>query len=378
MGSDNIKPAVMYIDQLTWLRGFAAFFVIITHVLRATEVKYVELDEPSNYFLYTFFDMGNFGVVLFFVLSGCTLYISNANKVKRNDILHFYVKRFFRIWPAFAVSIIFYIGFGFIFEYLYTVEPQGYWLEKQFLAGYSFYDVLIYLTLVFNITGPGGLFNNAYWSLPVEFQYYLIFPVIVYSLHKTGVIGPIVIGMVLFVFSKINVFNFDKDSVFSLAYSFCGGVLIGYFYMKYSFRLKQLISYIMLVLIVVIVSAINHGYIALPDIPIISDVRNWFVFLGLLSTFIVLFTKFDINLKIELVLKYYGTISYSTYLYHNMLIAMAVLGLIYFEIYDANLRFLVVFIFTMVASYMLAGLSYKYIEVPSIKIGRTILNKNSK
>jgi len=375
---EKIKSNFMYVDQLTWLRGFAAFFVIISHSLRATEVKYLNSDEVSNFSLYTFLDLGNFGVILFFVLSGCTLYLSNSNKVaNKHEIFQFYVKRFFRIWPAFAISIIFYIGFAFIFENFY-IQPQGHWIEKQFLSNYSVFDLLAYLTLTFNILGPSGLFNNAYWSLPVEFQYYLLFPIIILALKKTGIIGPIFIGMVLFVFSKVNVFGFDKDSVFSLAYSFCGGILIGYFYKKLKFHINQWMSCFLLVLIVVLVSSISHSYISLPNIPLISDTRNWYILFGLLATAIVLFTRFNINMKVEAVLKYYGTISYSTYLYHNLLIAIAVLWLIYMEIHNEHLRFIIVFIFTLISSFLVAAISYKYIEMPSIKIGRNILYRNKK
>jgi len=376
MGKSNIKNShLMYVDQLTWLRGFAALFVIVSHSNRATDVKYLSEDQISDLYLYSLFDMGSFGVVLFFVLSGCTLYISNANKVSNYaEIKQFYVKRFFRIWPAFVVSLVFYMLFSLVFAYFY-IEPQGHWIEKQFLTEYSVKDVLAYVTLTFNVTGPSGLFNNAYWSLPVEFQYYLIFPLIILALNRTGVIGPVLIGMILFVFSKVNVFGFDKDSVFALAYSFCGGVLIGYFYLNLKFRLNQWLSYFLLLLIVFIVSAISHGDIALPDIPLLSDKRNWFVFFGLAATFIVLFSCFNINKKVESILKYYGTISYSTYLYHNLLIAVAVLGLIHLEIHDSHARFLIVFFFAFISSYLVAAVSYKYIELPSIKIGRSILKK---
>ena len=113
------SSGVAYIEQLTWLRGIAAFLVIISHSLRATEVRYSETDEASNIpFLY-WFDLGGFGVTLFLVLSGCTLYISNSNKINRHSILDFYTKRCFRIWPAFVVSMVFYIGFSFIFSNFY-------------------------------------------------------------------------------------------------------------------------------------------------------------------------------------------------------------------------------------------------------------------
>ena len=42
-----------YINQLTWLRGIAAFFVIVSHTINATGVKYGPTDQASDsYFLF--------------------------------------------------------------------------------------------------------------------------------------------------------------------------------------------------------------------------------------------------------------------------------------------------------------------------------------
>jgi len=366
-----------YIDQLTWLRGLAAFFVIVSHTLRATEVKYSSEDEVSSFLLMSLFDMGSFGVVLFFVLSGCTLYISNSDKVSSNkEIAIFYVKRFFRIWPAFVVSLVVYICFRFIFSTWY-VEPQGHWVEKQFLLQYSIYDVFSYLAFTFNLTGPSGLFNNAYWSLPVEFQYYIIFPIIVASL-KFGVVGPVSLGLALYILPKFGFYDFDNKVVFTLAFSFCGGVLVGYIYKKSLFRINSLLGLSLFFFLVCLSSAISQSYITLPDFPIVSGAWNWYGGIAIASVFVVLVTKINIHNKVGLFLKHYGTISYSTYLYHNLFVAIAVLLIINFDIYDDNLRLFFTFFFTLIASYLTASISYRYIEKPSIVVGRNIIRKYKK
>ena len=150
-----------YIEQLTWLRGLAAFFVIVSHTIRATEVKYSLEDETSHFFILSFFDLGRFGVVLFFTLSGCTLYISSSGRVAGySNLITFYIKRFFRIWPAFIVSLAVYIGFSYIFVNSYGLR-QGHWIEAQFYSYFSGQELISYLLLFFNVTGPEGYFNNA-------------------------------------------------------------------------------------------------------------------------------------------------------------------------------------------------------------------------
>ncbi len=358
-----------YADQLTWLRGIAAFFVVVSHSLRATEVKYSHQDQASQSSLISFFDLGNFGVVLFFALSGCTLYISNSTKVGRGQVFTFYIKRFFRIWPAFVVSLLFYMAFRLIFASYYG-DPQDAWVEKQFLTDYSFSDVLSYFTLSFNITGPGEIFNNAYWSLPVEFQYYLIFPLIILSVRYLGFMGPVLIGLFLYLTPKFSFFEFNDLSLFTLAYSFCGGVIIGYLYQRWTLRLNAKLGVFLLALLLIAVSVITNSFVSLPNIPILATKSNWMILFALAAIFIMLFTTFNINKKLEAFLKHYGTISYSNYLYHNIFVGISVLVIINLGIYDTNLRLFGTLFFTLIASYIVATISFKYVELPSIRLGR--------
>ena len=372
MKNESISLDSKYIEQLTWLRGIAAFFVIVSHTLRATEVSYSSMDQASDVLLMRLFDLGSFGVILFFVLSGCTLYISNSDKMSLNYIGKFYTKRFFRIWPAFTVSLIVYILFSYIFAITYPT-PQGFWVEKQFLTNFSASDILLYLTLTFNITGPADLFNNAFWSLPVEFQYYFIFPLILAALRYAGLLGPVILSIALYFLPQSEFVEFDNNNVFTLAFSFCGGVIVGYVYKSTSFRIGSMQGIIMLIILTAMATAIANAYITLPDFPIISNIWNWFGGIGIITVYIALITNFNFHNKVELFLKHYGTISYSTYLYHNLFVAISVLIIINFNIYDGLTRIAFTFSLTLIATYVLATFSFNYIEKPFIVIGRNLL-----
>ncbi|CAH1087199.1 acyltransferase family protein [Candidatus Nitrotoga sp. 1052] len=104
------------LEQLTWLRGIAAFLVIVSHSIRATEIKYSSLDEPSYFLPLGLLDLGSYAVALFFVLSGCTLWISNGKMSGLRDIRHYYLKRTFRIWPTFnlfvGISVLLIVNLG--------------------------------------------------------------------------------------------------------------------------------------------------------------------------------------------------------------------------------------------------------------------------
>lgn len=96
-----------HLDVLTWLRAIAAMLVIVTHVKSATYVAYSTNDEPSYSFAISLLDLGAFAVYLFFALSGCTLFISNSQNLKSlSSFGDFFIKRFMRIWPLFAISLL--------------------------------------------------------------------------------------------------------------------------------------------------------------------------------------------------------------------------------------------------------------------------------
>jgi peptidoglycan/LPS O-acetylase OafA/YrhL len=360
-----------YLEQLTWLRGIAAFFVVISHVLRATEVNYFSQHNDITPGIFHSLDLGTFGVLLFFTLSGTTLYISHTNKSV--PISHFYIKRFFRIWPAFAVSLILYVLFRPIFFSFYP-ELQGFWIERQFTAAYSATDIIRYLLLTSNISGNGGLFNNAYWSLPVEFQYYLIFPLLIITLKFFNILGPMLVGLCLYLIYKYQLLHFADVRVFMLGYSFCGGVLIGHIYHLFKSKkriLKLPFATSLLISSFIVASLITTGVITLPDIPLISGIWNWYIMLSFVAVISVLFGEIRFPSLLQQILKISGNISYSAYLYHNLIIAMLVLFCIQFSITN-DIQFLIVLSGTLIGTYYIANSSFVHIEKKGIVMGKKV------
>lgn len=371
MNKRTILNSSGYLVQLTWLRGIAAFLVVISHIIRGTEVNYLPRNSTSLSYVLHPLDLGTFGVLLFFTLSGTTLYISHINK--QVTLSQFYIKRFFRIWPAFSVSLIFYILFQTVFSMFYP-ELQGFWIEKQFVTPYSFSDIIQYLLLCQNIIGTIGLFNNAYWSLPVEFQYYLIFPLLIISLKYMKAIGPLIIGLALYLIYKFHLSHFVDTKVFMLGFSFCGGVTLGYIYNKllsidklFTLRLSTTI----LLLSFITASLITNNIIKLPNYPIISGIWNWYILLSFIAVSSVLFGKIRLPIGLKKLLNTFGNISYSAYLFHNLIIAALILLCIQLEVRNSGLLFIVL-IGTLLCTYYVANLSYKYIELQGISIGRKI------
>lgn len=146
-----------YVRRLDGLRGIAVLLVLLQHFPAIQGLDFY------NRFLSFFkkLGLGYVGVELFFILSGyliTRLLVSAFEQRQQNILKNFYIKRAFRILPVFFLTI----GVCFLllpeFDYKYIAG---------FLANYYF---AFY-------TDPHPL--RHFWSLAVEEQFYLIWPLIV-------------------------------------------------------------------------------------------------------------------------------------------------------------------------------------------------------
>ncbi len=369
MGRDRI-----YLEPLTWLRGIAAFFVIVSHCLRATEVKYFPSDSPGALLVLRWLDLGNFGVVLFFALSGLTLFLSNSFVGTQKSVIGFYVKRFFRIWPAFVVSLFIYLIFNEFFCRHYTGAINGYLIENH-LRPYNLTDVLTYLALTFNFTGPEELFNFAYWSLPVEFQYYLIFPLAVLLMKRFGGKAIFLMGAVLFLIGTKRWLPFDNFKVFLLAYSFLGGIYLGTLDFAKLPKISYRLALWILAAIVVAVSVIANKYVTLPKVPFFHKEWNYYIPAALLSIYVILCADFtQLPNQLKRFLQRCGEMSFSAYLFHQIFVAMSVLFIVKYHVTGLD-KLLLTFPFTILATYYFSQLSYRFIEKPFVNLSRQLVTR---
>lgn len=149
-----------YIDSM---RGLAFLAVLALHT--ALDVG----DFPGHKVLLN----GGYGVQLFFLISAVTLCLSMASRerVDKYPVVNFYVRRLFRIAPMFWLAIIFYWSFPAVMPALWVaraaplgIRPVYFILTAAFLHGWHPYT--------FNSIVPGG------WSIAVEMNFYLLFPMI--------------------------------------------------------------------------------------------------------------------------------------------------------------------------------------------------------
>lgn len=157
-------PKPMSWPSLTGIRGLAALWVLLLHAY-VLAAKPPELWQPLAWVM----NMGGTGVDIFFTLSAFLLSIPFADAIRRNEQrpdLRLYAKRrFFRIFPAYYLQILFVlllaalgIGIGMPWR---SPEVGG---------------VLSHAVLWINAWPLVPAYVPTWWTLPVEFGFYLLLP----------------------------------------------------------------------------------------------------------------------------------------------------------------------------------------------------------
>lgn len=167
------------IAGLDGLRALSILLVVFSHVLTAYPL-------PEFAFLWRL-DMGAAGVNVFFTISGyliTTLLLNEERRAGIISILGFYGRRFFRIVPAYLVYLI----TVWIFVHLGFLEID----TKSFLAA------IFYLTDY--VVVPWELTHT--WSLSVEEQFYLLFPLALIRMQRRRLVVFLMIFPVLVIAAR--------------------------------------------------------------------------------------------------------------------------------------------------------------------------------
>jgi len=160
------RPTVIpgHISTLDGLRAFAIIAVIFHH---CGEYYLLPL-HPASSLLRDFVESLGMGVDLFFVLSGFLITgILLDARGKPNFFKRFYWRRGLRIWP------------------LYYVFLAGVWLVHRHI--FSRIGVLPFALYYRNFLGPdhvSDIYIGQFWSLCVEEQFYLVWPVVLFFLPR--------------------------------------------------------------------------------------------------------------------------------------------------------------------------------------------------
>jgi peptidoglycan/LPS O-acetylase OafA/YrhL len=175
---------------LDGIRGLAALYVVINHVFLRAFPGYPVDHAPfwAGWFIY-----GRFAVVVFIVLSGFSLALSPARHGWRLDaVSEFAQRRARRILPAYWAALAFSLAVAWL------IIPQ----PGNGVPGAK--SVLVNGLLVQNVVGAHSP-NAAFWSMAVEAQLYIVFPLLLLMVRRWS--AAVMLATVALVVGAVGIFG---------------------------------------------------------------------------------------------------------------------------------------------------------------------------
>ncbi len=157
----NDNKSLGTIAALDGVRALAFLLVFELHVNHSGVWS-----DGNNDYISALFSVGGTGVTLFFVLSGFLLFLpyTQALLFEKDwpQTKIFYLRRMLRIFPGYFFSLFILV----MFTKPYFIQPHN-WSQ-----------LIPFLTFTMAYHNSSGLINGPYWTLAIEFQYYLLLPLI--------------------------------------------------------------------------------------------------------------------------------------------------------------------------------------------------------
>lgn len=335
------------IKYLDGLRGIAILLVIMFHAFYRWPELVPYGDDFSDFPL---FQYGYLGVQLFFLISGFVILMTLE---KCENIPSFLFRRWLRLFPAMLVcSLFIYFTAGVFIE-----RPNGQPKFKDLMAGLSFIDPYIWLK------ATGLQLNSieaAFWSLYVEFKFYVIASVLYFSIGSTRLVYGLFLCFITWVTVNYLV-QVDSFKIISILHSVSNILSFKYFgwfsagAAYYLYNKENKIKWFVCGVVFSLVSSLVESNLDI--IPFVAaSLISWFFAASILSTRL----QSIISNKLFL---YMGFVSYPLYLLHeNMMISITIK-------IDNYIDFLPAYLFPAAAITFISVLSYfisKHME-PSIK-----------
>lgn len=290
------------------------------------------------------------GVDVFFVISGFLMTAIICSKLENStfNLYSFYIARANRIIPALSLLCLVLLIYGY-----FNLTPEGF-KKLSLHAGSS-----VSFTSNINYWLESGYFESSSkgkwllhtWSLSVEWQFYIVFPLFLLFLKcyfpmrsiKFVVLFLTALLFLLSVYSSFNYPDFSYYLLASRAWELLAGSLIYFFPIKLICKRATLISYVGVLLIVVSYFTFSEG----------TPWPGYFALLPVFGTYLVILSNSKNNFLLNnYILQKIGAWSYSIYLWHWPIVVF---------MYQEQVREEYVY-FGILLSILLGGVSYKYIE----------------
>ena len=303
------------IQSIQFLRGIAAFSVLLLHT--------------------NLFANGWMGVELFFIISGFIIPYSMYNKNYRvSDFGSFFIKRISRIEPPYIVSI------AMVLLLNYSTTWSSWYKGPAFVVDWR--NVLGHLGYLNAFTNQPWL-NVAYWTLAIEFEYYLIlalaYPLIVNK-------NKLILMASFFILLATTFIAVPGRHIIVYFPFFLMGIAL------FLFKIQKIkfIEYLIMTTIAQAVCFYKHG----PTLFVVA-----------IATLLCIYYIKKVPKPFLLL----GTISYSLYLTHNVMVSrFMALSARYVQYVNINVVYIACVLFCL----LIAWLFYIAVERPFINLSKKI------
>lgn len=340
------------IEPLDWHRGLLAISIMLYHLI-SWEIG----PQDSSTLLGR---MGIYGVSMFFVLSGLSMAFVYSTYIKGiQSAANFIIRRIFRILPLMFLAVAFVSLKGFV-----TGRP------------YDWFVIVMNITTAFGFFSPHSFINTGAWSIGNEMVYYALTPFIIFSYNKNIIYGNLILlGSVLigiyFAFFLITEANGLKVqwpvyvNPFNNFFFYCAGMAIYYNFTSIVFSHRAVMfSLAFSILIFAFYPA------QLDKVNIVTGI-NRVVFS--LASILMVFSFYRITWQpdgfLSRALATMGVITFGVYLLHPIIheVTMGIYKMLGLEC-AASVKVMS----TIVLTFIVARMSYQYIELPFIRLGKRL------
>ena len=369
----TIKHDIALFD---FLRGWAALFVFFHHAAILGGGPYL-LQGVLGHEAVNAFMLAS-GFLIFYQASISKSYQGLKTKA---GIKNFYIRRFFRIAPAyyvvFIIALLSSVYIGMAREIISDIFPNTATnMDRYFIEDYitSFF---MHITFFFGLI-PQYAFSTPLpdWSLGLEMQFYLIFPLLFVFYKKNfsiALTGTLIIMMALSVLSFKAGLHFPMPSFLPLKFhNFAAGITLAYLYINtqetpFSFNPSN----IFIICITLLFLTIGNETLLIP----VGFIAIWW--------FLILDDKKTKRLKslINIIFKHKSSkfladISYSLYIIH-LLVMIPYFSLVLSGSEMPELIWLGHSLIILCIVMLLSLFSYRFIELPGIDIGKRLITRSS-
>lgn len=342
----------MYIG-IELARGVAALMVMLAHY-----AFMISDDRTVLSYLWT-------GVDLFFVISGFVF--ANVILSGKLNIIPFLIRRIFRIYPLYLVALFAY--------FMLVITDSNAWSHLG-----------LHLFFLHTLSTPSDAFflNPAFWSLPVEIEYYLVIPLLALFARQRYFLWFVFAVFILFkMFLVSETAHGVYDRYFLMQIHITGILpefLIGIALYKLvtiletsSSLMRKSCLVTAFVLGGTLVSGLAYFFIQYGDEGLIKHYEYFgglFSFLSALGYSMLLLPlcfidPSRISMGASKVIFFVGGLSYSVYLLHNLPIRIA-------SAYGFEIEGYFLFFASMVAVIAVSVCTHKYIEEPARLYGKKL------